>query len=331
MGGRKSAMNFRSSKRIGRYMSTHVTLVLSLRAALMYAILKSGRKRGEITMHVIKCFGIVLLCAAATSAHGEERKTDFTIKGGCTVRAQAYTDKAYHPKESSRFTLEIVRTQKDSYNWDFTLDENPNYHYTNLHGGISPVPYGSKKQATVHAVLHQYDIYEERVMFKNLDLGPLSSGIFGSTSSGTKQKFDITPRYLALKEPVTATTPSGISITLPAQGAETLEKVFLNFNGNPNALFIRIETSPNQREVLLPESPLYKKHKKPVHIKLECPQPNSMVWYMADNTFKTIAVGLPNLKTVTHLDTLTLIIRQRVDLQSIPVAIKVPISRSPGE
>lgn len=274
-------------------------------------------------------FGIFLLCAIATSAHSEEQSTEFVTKGGCTLRAQAYIDKAYRPKESSRFVLEIVRTQKDSYNWDFTLSDDPNDHMVHIHGGISPVSYGSKKRATVRAVLHQYDIYEERVTFKNLDLGPLSSSIFGSASSNTKQN-DITPRYLSLKKPVTATTPSGISITLPAQGAETLTKVFSNFNGNANALFIQIETSPDKREALLPKSPLYKKHKKPVRIKLECPEPKFMVWYMADNTFKTIAVHLPDLKTATHLDTLTLIVRQRVELQAIPISIQVPISQNPN-
>ena len=53
-----------------------------------------------------------------------------------------------------------------------------------------------------------------------------------------------------------------------------------------------------------------------------------MVWYTADNTFTKIAVGMPDLKTITHLDTLTLIVRQWVDLKSVPVTLTVPIDRS---
>lgn len=276
----------------------------------------------------VRYFIILSLAAVAAPAHAEKPNTDYVARGGCVVQAEAYIDKAYRPKESSRFALDIVRTPKDSYQWDFTLDEDPNYHYTHMSGAVSPVPYGTKQKTTIHAILHQYDTCDERVTFKNLNLGPLSSSIFGVATSGTKQKFDSTPRYLLIKEPVTATTLSGISITLPAQGSETLTKVFSCFNGNPNALIIQINTSPNQPEVVLPESPLYKRHGKPVRIKLDCPWPDVMVSYTADNTFKTIAVGVPDLKTVTHLDTLTLIVRQRVELQSVPISIQAPISRN---
>ena len=173
---------------------------------------------------------------------------------------------------------------------------------------------------TIHATLHEFDTYEERVTFHDLDLAPLADDF--ATKNGDS------PRFLALKSAFTATTPSGIQITLPAQNVQHFEDMFSSYNGNPNALFIRIHTSPNQHLVVLPQSPLYKKYPKRVSIALDCVKPNSMVSYQADNTYKIIAVGLPNLKTVTHLDTLTLIVRQRVDLKSVPVTLTVPIDRS---
>ena len=274
-------------------------------------------------MRVLQHFGIILLCAVATSAHGQGKYTNYVAKGGCVLRAQAYKERDYYglgsPRYSvvSRYDLEIVRMPKTSCQWDYTLDEDPDEHYTNLEG-ISPVPYGTKKHTILYATLHQYDIYEERVTFKDLNLEPFPARV--------KQKFYFTPRFLLLKQAVTATTPSGVSLTLPIQGAATPA----NFNGggNPDALFIQIHTSPNQREALLPNSPLFKKYGKPVRIKLECTPPNTLVWYRADNTYKTIAIGLPDLAKATHLNALTLIVRQRVDLQSIPVSIRVPISRS---
>ena len=274
--------------------------------------------------------GIIALCALAASAHADQAPTDYVATGGCVIRAKADVERSYYGKRAipysleSRYSLEIIRTPKNAYHWDLTLAEDPSDHSTNVNG-ISRVPYGAKRYTTLRATLHQYDSYEERVSFKNLDLVPLSPRL--GTAPAKPEWADLTPRCLSLKEPVTLTTPSGISITLPAQGAETLEKVFSNFNGNANALFIQINTSPDKALVALLKSPLWRKHGKPVRIKLECPPPNFMVWYMADNTYKTIAVGLPHLRAVTRLDALTLIVRQRVDLRSVPISIRVPISR----
>jgi len=225
--------------------------------------------------------------------------------------------------EQSRYKFDIVQTPKDSAQWDFTLDNDPDYHYFHdVSGAVSPVSYGRHRQMTIHATLHEYDIYEDQVTFHNLDLWPLADDL--ETEHG------ITPRFLALKSAVTATTPSGIQITLLAQNVHHFSEMFDGYNGNPNALFIRIATTPSQKIVTLPKSPLYKKHPQPVRIALDCVKPNYMVFCQADNTYKIIAVGLPDLRTVTHLDTLTLVVRQRVDLRSVPVTLTVPIDRSVG-
>lgn len=54
---------------------------------------------------------------------------------------------------------------------------------------------------------------------------------------------------------------------------------------------------------------------------------NMMGSYEADNTYNTIAVGLPNIATVQHLDTLTLVVRQRVLLQRVPITLHLPVNR----
>ena len=285
-------------------------------------------------MHFTNYLGIALLCTLAPAAHSQEKGHQYTV-GGCVVWAQAYTNKAYGPKGSSRYTLQLLQTPKNSHQWDLTAPEFSNEHSINI-DSPNPHPYGRKRRTTLYATLHQYDVYEERVTFHNLDLGPVafdlfgkpSSELFGDPVSRPHHMPTVTPRYLVLKEPITETTPSGTAITLPAQGEETLQQVFMNFNGNASALFIQIRTSPSQKLTVLPLSPLYKKYPKPVRITLDCVKPNGMVWYMADNTFKTIAVDMPHLNTATHLDTLTLIVRQRVDLSAVRVMLTVPIDRS---
>ncbi len=257
----------------------------------------------------------------AATAHAQT--VNYPVANGVTLKARAYTDYSGPLKYASRYDLAIAGTPKDGTKWDFTLPVEPEYHYT---GGIfneaSPTTYNNKPTAILRATLHQYQIYDERVTFKNLDLAPVAAK--GSMFDFGSQ---VTPRALSLKEPVTLTTPSGISVTLPAQDATTLFEVFSNFNGNANALFMKINVSPDERAVTLPASPLYKKYGKPVTIQLKTPAPNSMIWDSADNTFKTFAIYLPNLKTLKHLDSLTLVLRQRVELQTIPVAIEVPVER----
>ena len=265
--------------------------------------------------------GLFAVCLAAT-AHAQTQL--YPVEGGVTLKARAYTDHSGKLEYASRYDLSIAKTPGDT-KWDFTFDDRPDYHYT---GGISsafyPTTYKNKPTAILRTTLHQYEIYEERVTFKNLDLGPN----YARSSSPIIIFAPAESRCLELSEPQTVVTPSGISVTLPAQGAQTLQDIFMgSFSGNANALFMKVNVSPSQREVTLPDSPLYKKYGKPVTVKLETPHPNLMVWYMADNTFKQLAVGLPNLKTLKHLDSLTLILRQRVELQSIPVAIEVPVER----
>ncbi len=260
---------------------------------------------------------------AGIAATSRAQPQNYRVANGVTLRARAYTDYSGPLQYASRYSMEIATAPKDGTKWDFTLQNEPDYYYT---GGVSgatfPTTYNNKPTATLRPTLHQYAVYEERLTFKNLDLAP-------AATKGSRFDFGakVAPRALLLKKPVTLTTPSGISVTLPAQNAATLTEVFRDFNGNANALFVKVNISPDAREVRLPASPLCKKYGKPVSIKLEAPEPGYMASYEADNTFKTLAIGLPNLRTLAHLDSLTLIVRQRVELQTVPVALEVPVER----
>ena len=261
---------------------------------------------------------------AAIPVHAQSRT--YPVEGGVTLRARAYTDRSVALKYASRYDMSIAKAPDDGRKWDFTLDDRPKDHITgSISGAFYQTTYNNKPTAILRATLHQYEVYEERVTFKDLELGPITPtkpGIYPGFSGSFK------PRYLEVSGPQTVVTPSGISVTLPAQDATVLQRVFGgSFIGNAGALFLDIDVQPDAREVTLPDSPLYKRFPRPVSIKLETLRPNSMVWYMADNTFKTLAIGLPNLGTKTRLDSLTLIVRQRVELQTIPIAIEVPVER----
>lgn len=270
-------------------------------------------------MNLTKYLGIALVCALAPAAHSQEYPHEYDIRG-FVLTARAYKDKNYAGMEQSRYKFDIMQTPKGTAQWDFTLDDDPDYHYFHdVSGAVSRFSYGRKQQMTIHATLHEYDTYEEQVTFHNLNLAPLADDI--------ESKSGDTPRFLALNSAVTATMPSGMQITLPAQNVHHFQEMFSDYNGSPNALFIRIETTPNRKFVTLPKSPLYRNHPQPVRVALDCIKPDYMVFYQADNTYKIIAVGLPDLKTVMHLDTLTLVVRQRVDLRSVPVTLTVPIDR----
>lgn len=265
------------------------------------------------------------LCAvAAMVATAHAQTVTRPVAEGVTLRARAYTDYSGAPKDASRYDLQLVGKPKDGTQWDFTLDDEPKYHYT---GGISgaryPTSYNNKQTTTLHATLHQYETYDERVTFKNLDLG-MEKG-----TPPEKYPFLFGPKspaqFMRLSESQTAVTPSGIAVTLPVQGAET---TLGGFNGPlNNSLFVNIDVSPDQREVVLTDSPLYKKYRKPVTIQLKAHASDSVLWDSASNKFNIIIIYTPNLKTLKRLDSLTLIVRQRVELQTIPVAIEVPVER----
>lgn len=245
-------------------------------------------------------------------------------KAGCVLKASAYIDPSLLPgtktNPASRFDLQLFQPAGDRFHWDFVLPDEPNQPLDNISRAYGAGDYRGQTRAVIRVTLRQFDLLEERVTFKDLDLEPVAPVHLGKTAMPSG------PRFLALKEARTLTTPSGISVTLPASKPLTADDFNSIFNGNIGALWVPIQVTPNTKLVSpLPDSPLFRRHGRAITIKLEVPEPEFLVSYAADNTYTALKIGIPNLKTATHLDELTLIVRQRTDLQSVPVEIQVPV------
>lgn len=241
-----------------------------------------------------------------------------------TLEARAYIDPSRLPGSkydpASRYDLRISTPANAPYRWDFLLPDS-DFPEVGISGAFASTDYKILQKTTLHATLRQFDTYDEKVTFKDLDLVP-----FVPTKTG-RMAFPSGPRFLSLPQARTLTTPSGITVTLPAQIGLKPEDMNAVYNGNIDALWVRIQVEPKTRLSRLPDSPLFRKHGRDVSIKLEMLAPNTLISYAADNTSTGLKIGLSYPKSVTHLDELTLIVRQRVDLQTVPVAIQVPISK----
>jgi len=84
--------------------------------------------------------------------------------------------------------------------------------------------------------------------------------------------------------------------------------------------------SPGGKRNALPDSPLYRRHRVPVSIRVGAAAPVFMSSNNGDSALPQITLTLRDSKA-SHLDSLTLVIHQRADLQSIPLAFRVPITR----
>lgn len=166
--------------------------------------------------------------------------------------------------------------------------------------------------------LRQFETYDEPVTFHNVAVG-----------------HDQYSYCLLLPKPLSVTTPSGIIVTLPAQGKLATEKTLIE----PDRLHILIKAQLQITFIpttySLPNSPLARTYGKPVQYKLQFAPPFHLSnWsFEQDGKPADYELLLPNgpkgtLKTPplpSVLKDLTLIVHQRVDLQAIPMTFTVPI------
>ncbi|HEX8463491.1 MAG TPA: hypothetical protein VF627_02645, partial [Abditibacterium sp.] len=258
----------------------------------------------------MKTLTLGFLLGAATAARAQTHPPTLVEKVGCILKASAYYEPVRSSKPtvnlSSRFDLELFEPARDPYHWDFVLPDAPNHSMTNIMREYGQSDYKTQKFATIRAILRQFDTLDERVTFRNLALAPVAAPKKGQLALARG------PRFLALKEAQSITTPSGITVTLPASLPLDMQNWNLVFNGNIHALWVPIQVSPNAKSLApLPDSPLFRKHGRAVSIKLEVPEPYFLVSYAADNTYTDLKIGFANLQTATHLDELTFIVRQR--------------------
>ncbi len=164
--------------------------------------------------------------------------------------------------------------------------------------------------------LRQYETYEEPVTFHNLAVAHESNRY-----------------YLVLPKPQSATTPSGITVTLPAQGKP---RPYSFSDGLTIIMTVRPVIKPDSTAYTLPSSPLTRTFGKPVQLSLDFPQPYSeSIGSFEQNgqpAFHTLRLpterNLPFkiLPVPPVLKNFTIIVHQRVDLQTIPMTFIVPIA-----
>jgi len=198
-------------------------------------------------------------------------------------------------------------------------------------------PYRSASQyMQVDCELRQFETYDESVTFHNIAI---------KCNEEEYQLSHDRSGYLALRHPLTATTPSGIAVTLPTQGQGQHQPMFgsLNF-----LLSTKPRVGRNEVVLTLPQSPLARAFGKPVKTRLafspsdvvqseslatgtEAVQysvylPRNPAWHPTPKGVSPIPFyeDLP-----TTLKDFTVIIRQRVDLRTIPMAFTVPVSDTP--
>lgn len=263
-----------------------------------------------------------LACSGAAAADTPAVRLDHnTIQvQGVRVQAVAYFDRGGGHPISSRYAVQIAGKPTGPLHWDlfsplwFLGDEGGTQ---GMIGQESATPFRrGQRQALIVCRLRQYDEMEERVTFHDLTL---SRGM----------AFDGIPGFgfLIIKKSQTATTPSGITVTLPVQDAAMFmpHGVFV-YSGPPSVVFARFELSPGQKRNVLSASPLYRRHRVPVSIRLDTAAPVFMNSNSGSSSQPQITLSLPDPKA-TRIDSLTLVIHQREDLQDIPLAFRVPIER----
>ena len=182
--------------------------------------------------------------------------------------------------------------------------------------------------------LHQFETYDEPVTFHNVAV---------RTDGSADRPGDQRVYFLSLPQPLTVTTPSGIAVTLPAQSGSFLPTPF----GGALNFFVLVRPAPGVEPTAypLPRSPLTRRFGKPVGISLTFPPPYELSGhsYEANGLPASYALSLPNnpawhptapgvpsiplhTSLPAVLKDFTLIVRQRVDLQTIPMTFTLPIA-----
>lgn len=231
---------------------------------------------------------------------------------GVKVSTIAYFDCRY--SASSRYAVQIESKPAGPLRWELY---NSSWGFDNVEGdqGIigqeSATPYRPRQRRTlITCQLRQYDVMEEKVTFHDLTLTRAMG--FG---------------FLTVTTPQTVTTPSGIAVALPVQNQETfMPGGTFSYNGPPNVVFARVAVSPGRKRNALPASPLFQRHRVPVSIRVDAAAPIFVNYNSGDSALPLLHLTLRDPKA-THLESLTLVIRQRADLQSIPLTFRVPILR----
>ena len=185
---------------------------------------------------------------------------------------------------------------------------------------LFPTPYRSaSRYVKLDCVLRQYETYDETVIFHNLTATP-EENAHGQKSA--------TYFYLSVPQAQSVTTPSGVHVTLPLQGKG--QHGYANSQGLNFILFLEPSNTTN----LLINSPLVKTYDKPVTIGIQVMPPLRLEGWTnnsgAQQNFSAESSQiLPNGKLAplpNQFKDFKVIVRQRVDIQTIPITFTIPVS-----
>ena len=158
------------------------------------------------------------------------------------------------------------------------------------------------------AKLQEFETYEESVVFHNVS-------VFKTKDGG---------RYLVGSGPQTVTTPSGVTVTLD----DVQHKP--NFSGSWGGEGYCLHLLYPQATLLpsLPHSPLWRKYQSAVRVSADIPKP-----YDSGGSSYSVTDGTYNFRMSKPLPptlpTFRVIVRQRVDLSSVPMTFTLPVGTKP--
>ena len=194
-------------------------------------------------------------------------------------------------------------------------------------------PYlSANRYVRIDCNLKQFETCDEHVTFPNTAI------VKDPENSGHRQEYgDMNTYYISVAKPITLLTPSGLAVTLPAQGKNNrYEADKINFS-----LTVKPNISPSE----LPKSPLIKQFGKPITISVNMASPDDLSGGSIDPGSTQHYILWPpqnpkwsgklSIKEIRHTPVFvapplhrdfTVILHERVELQTIPMTFTVPVS-----
>lgn len=169
----------------------------------------------------------------------------------------------------------------------------------------------------LHCEMEQFETYHERVTFHNIPLAKNLKGIV----------------CLAPSHALSQTTPSGITVTLPA-GREQEAEAFRNNFGSEGmaypgktkfAINYLLRLDPSNAAASLPRSPLSQKFHKPVTITASLAEPLQESGSYSQGGHPTVHNFHAPGGTTTVLKDFPIVVQQQCDLQVVPMTFTLPI------
>ena len=199
-----------------------------------------------------------------------------------------------------------------------------------------PAPYRSASRfVRLDCTLRQFETVDERVTFTNIAV------VKDLENSGHRPGYgDMNTYYISVAKPITLQTPSGLAVTLPTQGKNnSYEADKINFT-----LTVKLDISPSE----LPASPLIKQFGKSITVSVKLAPPDELSgWSMNPGKTQHYVLWSPqnpkwpgklNVKELWRTPLFmsppprrdfTVILHERVELQTIPMTFTVPVSDTP--